>query len=41
MKVGKECVVSIHYRLTDEAGGLLDSSEGKAPLTCMYMEGPR
>ena len=36
MKIIKECVVSIHYTLTDERGEELDSSRGAAPLTYIH-----
>jgi FKBP-type peptidyl-prolyl cis-trans isomerase SlyD len=36
MKIVKECVVSIHYTLTDERGQELDSSRGAAPLTYIH-----
>ena len=37
MKIVKDCVVSIHYTLTGEAGEFMDSSEGQEPLT--YLQG--
>ena len=37
MKIEKNKVVSIHYTLTDNAGNVLDSSEGKTPLA--YIQG--
>ena len=39
MKIANECVVSIHYTLTDSRGEELDSSRGAAPLT--YVHGTR
>lgn len=30
------CVVSIHYKLTDHAGVLIDSSEGQEPLVYLH-----
>lgn len=36
MKIAKECVVSIHYTLTDDRGEELDSSRGAAPLTYIH-----
>lgn len=37
--VGRDCVVSIHYTLTDESGKVLDSSEGAQPLTYLHGHG--
>lgn len=37
MQVAESCVVSIHYRLTNDRGEVLDSSEGREPLT--YLQG--
>ena len=37
MLISDDCVVSIHYTLTDQAGDILDSSEGKEPLH--YLQG--
>ena len=37
MKIAENCVVSIHYTLTDEAGSVIDSSEGAQPLN--YLSG--
>lgn len=37
MKVSNEKVVSIHYTLKNDAGEILDSSEGQAPLS--YLQG--
>jgi FKBP-type peptidyl-prolyl cis-trans isomerase SlyD len=37
MEIGKEKVVAIHYTLRDNAGTVLDSSEGKEPLH--YIQG--
>ena len=36
MKVQANCVVSIHYRLTDESGEELDSSAGQDPLSYLH-----
>ena len=36
MNIGDGCVVSIHYKLTDHAGVLIDSSEDKDPLVYMH-----
>ncbi len=36
MKIAKECVVSIHYTLTDDRGEELDTSRGAAPLTYIH-----
>ncbi len=32
MKIAENCVVSIHYTLTDDQGSVIDSSEGAEPL---------
>ncbi len=37
--VGDNMVVSIHYTLTDEDGGVIDSSEGADPLTYLHGAG--
>lgn len=37
MKIAENCVVSIHYRLTDDEGEELDSSAGGDPL--IYLHG--
>lgn len=39
MKIANECVVSIHYTLTDDAGQTLDSSAGRDPLTYLHGTG--
>ena len=39
MKIANDCVVSIHYTLTDEAGQTLDSSAGGEPLTYLHGHG--
>lgn len=39
MKIEKNSVVSMHYRLTDAGGRLLDSSEGRAPLVYLHGAG--
>jgi len=36
VKVQANCVVSIHYRLTDESGEELDSSAGQDPLSYLH-----
>ena len=36
MKVTNHSVVSIHYKLTNNDGEVLDSSEGKDPLTYLH-----
>ena len=36
MKVANHSVVSIHYKLTNNDGEVLDSSEGKDPLTYLH-----
>jgi FKBP-type peptidyl-prolyl cis-trans isomerase SlyD len=35
--IGDKLVVTIHYKLTDESGNVLDSSEGSKPL--IYLHG--
>ena len=37
MKVGQNGVVTIHYKLTDKDGAVIDSSEGREPLA--YIQG--
>ena len=37
LTIGDNLVVSMHYKLTDDSGKLLDSSEGSEPLT--YLQG--
>ena len=37
--VGTNLVVSMHYKLTDETGNLLDSSENSDPLTYLHGAG--
>ncbi len=37
MKITKDCVVSVHYTLTNDEGQVLDSSVGGEPL--MYLHG--
>jgi FKBP-type peptidyl-prolyl cis-trans isomerase SlyD len=39
MLVAERCVVSMHYRLTNDAGEVLDSSEGRDPLTYLHGAG--
>lgn len=36
MKISKDLVASIHYTLKNDAGELLDSSEGQAPLEYLH-----
>lgn len=36
MKIANNCVVSIHYTLTDDAGQTLDSSSGGDPLNYLH-----
>jgi len=37
--IGDNLVVSMHYKLTDEEGNVLDSSEGEEPMS--YLHGAR
>ena len=37
--VGDKLVVSIHYQLTDDEGNVLDSSEGREPLSYLHGAG--
>lgn len=37
--IGNNLVVSMHYKLTDTSGNLLDSSEGGEPLTYLHGAG--
>jgi len=39
MKITDDCVVSIHYTLTNAAGQTLDSSDGGEPLQYMHGRG--
>lgn len=39
MKISNDCVVAIHYTLTDDNGATLDSSSGGEPL--QYLHGAR
>ena len=39
MTIDPECVVSIHYTLTDPDGSVLDSSEGGEPLSYLHGAG--
>ncbi len=39
MEIGENNVVQMHYTLKNDAGEVLDTSEGKAPLTYMHSEG--
>ena len=36
MQIADNCVVSIHYKLTDDDGQVIDSSEGQAPLAYLH-----
>ncbi|MEQ8861002.1 MAG: peptidylprolyl isomerase [Pseudomonadales bacterium] len=36
MKIANQCVVAIHYTLTDQQGQELDSSRGQEPLTYLH-----
>jgi FKBP-type peptidyl-prolyl cis-trans isomerase SlyD len=39
VKVANDCVVSIHYTLTDEEGKVIDSSRGSDPLKYLHGAG--
>ena len=39
MQIGAKKAVTIHYTLRADAGEVLDSSEGRAPLTYLHGEG--
>jgi FKBP-type peptidyl-prolyl cis-trans isomerase SlyD len=39
MKVANDCVVSIHYTLTDDEGNVIDSSIGSEPLNYLHGAG--
>ena len=39
MKIADDCVVSIHYKLTDDKGEQIDSSEGQEPLSYLHGAG--
>ena len=39
MQIARNKVVSIHYTLRDEHGTVLDSSQGRAPLTYLHGKG--
>jgi len=39
MQIAKNAVVSIHYTLKDDAGAVLDSSEGGEPLAYLHGNG--
>jgi FKBP-type peptidyl-prolyl cis-trans isomerase SlyD len=39
MQVGPDKAVSIHYTLRDDAGEVLDSSDGREPLTYLHGSG--
>jgi len=36
MKIEDQCVVSIHYTLTDDEGEVIDTSEGREPLDYLH-----
>lgn len=36
MIIGKQCMVTIHYELSNEAGEMIDSSMGKKPLEYLH-----
>ncbi|MCP4997081.1 MAG: peptidylprolyl isomerase [Gammaproteobacteria bacterium] len=36
MNIDNDCVVSIHYKLTDDEGTVIDSSEGQDPLNYLH-----
>jgi FKBP-type peptidyl-prolyl cis-trans isomerase SlyD len=36
MRIAKDCVVNIHYTLTIAGGEVVDSSEGKSPLSFLH-----
>jgi FKBP-type peptidyl-prolyl cis-trans isomerase SlyD len=39
VKVANDCVVSIHYTLTDDQGNVIDSSNGSDPLNYLHGAG--
>lgn len=39
MKIAENCVVSIHYTLTDEDGTVIDTSDGREPLNYLHGAG--
>jgi FKBP-type peptidyl-prolyl cis-trans isomerase SlyD len=39
MQIAKNAVVTIHYKLTDTSGSVLDSSEGREPLAYLHGQG--
>jgi FKBP-type peptidyl-prolyl cis-trans isomerase SlyD len=39
MQIADRTVVSIHYTLTDDAGSVIDSSEGREPLAYLHGSG--
>lgn len=39
MKVAENCVVSIHYTLTDDDGKVIDTSDGREPLVYLHGAG--
>ena len=39
MKIADDCVVSIHYKLTDDKGEEIDSSAGQDPLSYLHGAG--
>ena len=36
MKIANNCIVSMHYTLTNDEGETLDSSEGREPLSYLH-----
>ncbi|MEZ5465478.1 MAG: peptidylprolyl isomerase [Lysobacteraceae bacterium] len=39
MQIAERCVASFHYTLTDDAGAVIDSSEGRDPLAYLHGAG--
>ena len=39
MQIAERCVASFHYTLTDDAGTVIDSSEGREPLAYLHGAG--
>ena len=39
MRIEKNRVVTLHYTLRDEQGAVIDTSEGRAPLTYLHGKG--
>ena len=38
MEIKKDCVVGMHYKLTDDQGQVLDSSDGREPLKFIQLD---